>query len=108
MGGNSPSQPSIFPGILRLKAVTAACRIQRLVSPSGKWLSAMFDYLDKHNAADKLLYIQLGNEPDGDYARSGKDIPENKIALMKAPPEDKNQKDPESPELSLVCLCQAD
>ena len=35
----------------------------------------MFDYLDNHKAADKLLYIQLGNEPDGDAARSGKDIP---------------------------------
>ena len=39
-----------------------------------KWLSAMFDYLDNHKAADKLLYIQLGNEPDGDYVRNRKDI----------------------------------
>ena len=39
-----------------------------------KWLAAMFDYLDNHKATDKLLYIQLGNESDGDYARSGKDV----------------------------------
>ena len=39
-----------------------------------KWLSAMFDYLDSHKATDKLLYLQLGNEPDGDYVRSREDI----------------------------------
>lgn len=65
-------------------------------SPEGfaewqKWLTAVFDYLDAHilrdengnpiiingkkqTAADKLLYIQLGNESDADYAKSVKKI----------------------------------
>lgn len=37
-----------------------------------EWLSAMFDYLDDHGATDRLLYIQLGNESDRDYAKKDK------------------------------------
>ncbi len=34
-----------------------------------KWLGAMFDYLNDHNATSKLAYVQIGNESDGDYAK---------------------------------------
>lgn len=37
-----------------------------------KWLNASFDYLEDHNALDKLAYIQIGNESDGDYAKTNK------------------------------------
>lgn len=42
------------------------------------WLSAMFDYLDAHTAIDKLLYIQLGNESDGDYRKKRDAEPQNR------------------------------
>lgn len=38
------------------------------------WLAAMFDYLDAHAATGKFLYIQLGNESDGEYANSLEEI----------------------------------
>ena len=34
-----------------------------------KWLNAVFDYLNDHNALDKLAYIQIGNESDGEYVK---------------------------------------
>ena len=37
-----------------------------------KWLNAVFDYLNDHNALDKLAYIQIGNESDGEYAKKVK------------------------------------
>lgn len=37
-----------------------------------KWLSASLDYLKDHNALDRLAYFQIGNESDGDYAKTNK------------------------------------
>lgn len=37
-----------------------------------RWLNAVFDYLKDHNALDKLAYIQIGNESDGDYVKQEK------------------------------------
>ena len=72
----APESTKYFPGDIKIKGGDSSLpNSEAGFAEWKKWLSAMFDYLDKHNAADKLLYIQLGNEPDGDYARSGKDIP---------------------------------
>ena len=45
------------------------CQHQKPVFRMAKWLGAMFDYLNDHNATSKLAYVQIGNESDGDYAK---------------------------------------
>lgn len=37
-----------------------------------RWLNTSFDYLKDHNALDKLIYFQIGNESDGDYVKKEK------------------------------------
>ncbi|OHA54008.1 MAG: hypothetical protein A2Z62_02350 [Candidatus Terrybacteria bacterium RIFCSPLOWO2_02_42_20] len=37
-----------------------------------KWLGAVFDYLNDHDTTNNLVYIQIGNESDSDYAKTDK------------------------------------
>lgn len=76
-----PSSTKFFPGDITI--IDAERRPYLPNSEEGfaewqKWLSAMFDYLDAHAATDNLLYIQLGNESDGDYRKKTGADPQNR------------------------------